>query len=340
MSANERRVLKWRKFQASKTVMPAQRAIGGQTVNVVGHRVFVIGSYPFGPYDEVCTYVYDSSRNEWTELTLPAAPTQRFGHICVLVDDKLFLFGGSTAKRTECALHVLDLPSLSWSARPVQGQPLSLFTSTAHFVEHLGKILLICGRIVGGLFSEHVYALDPDSKEWVKCNARGRSPKVGFHASCIAFNKVYVIGGVSSEGVGWERTELGGAVVHIFDFSLGLQRSVWSTVEVGGAVAPKTVGASLIYLGGGKILHMGGSSYEFVRDDELNNRRFLYMYDLSEKTASLIPYDPQAKLSCTGLGPNERKNFGFARWQNKLIIFGGFKETMEYLYELDTSALL
>lgn len=331
MSGNERRVLKWRKFQASRSVLPRQREIGAQTVNVVGRYLYALGSYPFAQYNRVCTYVYDRSLNEWTELSLPTAPPQRFGHVSVLVDDKLFLFGGAVLHTLSNKLYVLDLSLFTWTEWHLENKPPPLFTSTAHFIENLRKVLVVCGKLDGGLFSENVYALDPDEREWMKCSAKGRSPTCAFHASCIAFDKLYVIGGATAA----RNTD--GTVVSVFDFSLGLQRSVWSTIDVDGETARSSIGSSLVYFGNGKILHLGGKRFS---TGPTADRDFLHWYDLRSKTVCLVPYENQAELSCSGAGPTERRNFGFAHLHDKVMIFGGYLERVDQLYELDISPLL
>lgn len=331
MAGKEQLVLRWRKFQAGRRVIPRQRQMGAQTVDVVGRYLFVLGSYPLGEHKAISTFVYDRGINEWKELTLPYAPHQRFGHVTALVDDKLILFGGSVYLDLQNDLHVLDLSLMKWTEWRMEVKPPPLVTSTAHYVEKLRRVLVVCGKLSGRFFSKYVYALDPDCQKWLRCRAKGRSPQCGFHASCLSANKIYIIGGVSRQG------PLSGTQVYMFDFSQGLTCCIWSKIEVVGEPARSSIGSSLVYCRQGKILHLGGKRFSVgpTRDKD-----FLHLYDLEKQTVSLVPYDEEAAVSCTGSGPTERRNFGFAHWHDKLIVFGGYEEKVDHLYALDVSPLL
>ena len=298
-------MLTWRRFEVANASMPATRNLGFQTVTVVGADLFVLGSYPADGRSTLSMHVFNLSRREWRERNLRDKPRQRFGATTTLVDDMLYVFGGTYIGSLN-DLHTFDLVVGEWQILTLKNPPPPLFTHTGHFAEHLRKILIVCGVIQGGRrYSEDVYALDPDKKEWYKCVAKGRSPACGFHGSCLSFDKIFVVG--------------------------------WSEIVVEGGTSRSNIGCSLVYFYGGGLLHLGGKRFSTGPTADID---FLHWYDLNEKTVSLVRYDSvHMDPACRGPGPTERRNFGMARVHDKILVFGGYQEKADPMYELDVSSL-
>lgn len=330
MASNEQAVLRWKKLEVPTLIRGVNREIGFQTVTAVGHYLFVHGSFRLD-YEKLSTYVFNLQLTKWTELTYKNAPSQRFGHVAALVDDKLLIFGGYRVDGSYGNdLYENDLSLRTWSKLNPTSPPPRLFTSSAHYHEQWRKLFVVCGKTQANNLSDKVYALDPYGLGWTACIAKGQAPQCGFHGSCMSTDKIFIIGGVS------RTSELSGNEVHVFDFSRGLQQCVWSRVEVEGETARNNIGCSLLYFHPGRILHFGGKQFN---TGPTGDREFLHWYDLEKGTVDLVPYFRQASVSCTGPGPTERRNFGFVRLFDKVIVFGGYQERADPLYILNISAL-
>lgn len=321
---------------ASPEGQPPVRTLGFHSVTVVGRYVYILGGAPLDSLHTIRTYVFDLKLKEWRARVMHHGPSERYGHTTTLVDDKLMLFGGYiTAEVFTNDLHIYDIPLDRWTQlNPPCPLPPVLFVPTAHYAEQVRKMFIVCGVIVGGrTYSKDVFAINPDEQKWIKCKAKGKSPGRGFHASCLSNSKIYLIGGVSEDG------ELGGNVVHVFDFSRGLHACGWSEIRIQGMAARSSIGSSLVYFHGGRILHLGGKAF-VSRQTQAKN--FLHWYDLNSKKVSLVPHcdtDTAETVTCSGFRPTERRNFGLIHLNDKLMIIGGYKLPASEVYELDISSL-
>lgn len=322
-SKDTAKVLSWRQLKLS---VRAGRISGFHSVTAAGRYLFVFGSHPQENYTTICSHVFDRQDKKWSELTFAVGPCQRYGHSATLVDDKIYLFGGKSERYLN-DLHAYDISLNAWTECDADPKPPANLVHTAHYAESIRTILTVCGRTNNNKSAGQVYAYGIDMKLWTECKAKGIAPARCFHSSCISGTKIYVNGGYSPQRVADPK------VIHIFDFSQGLRQCAWSSIHMKGRLDRTVHGAALVYVSDKRLLLLGGhSGYGSANDS------FLYLYDLNSER--ILEIKPKGDTIRTTLGgPSLRRNFGCARLQSKILVFGGFETSMDPMYELDISAL-
>lgn len=335
LTHRKKRVLRWRIIQSINDLRGSRSSLYFHTVTAVSKYLIVFGGYP-SQGTRLSPFFFDRNLQQWTRSVVKDAPPDRYSHTTTLVDDKLIVFGGTRGSNVMSDIHVYDLALKNWTEISARGRIPALFGHTAHLVEDIRKVLIVCGRNESRTgCSEHVFTFDPDTAKLSKCKAKGTSPQCAFHGSCMAGRKIYIVGGIPN-------LIPGSSKLSVFDFSLGFAQCAWSQVRVVGAPATGHVGPAighvgpvLMYVRPGKFLQLGGTT---LRGD--NNWGFLRWFDLENKTVSLIQSRKAGDITCKGLGPSARRNFGFARLHDKVLVFGGVKQPCNQIYQLDISPLL
>lgn len=329
--AETQKHLRWRRSYLHRSGTNLNRRLGFQSVTAAGRYLFVFGSYPEAAYRKISTYVFDLCQKEWSEIVLEDAPCQRFGHTATLVDDKIYLVGGTHVGYLK-DVHIYDIALNAWSECVVEKEIFPhIYTHTAHFAERFGKILVVCGITTEFGYSGNVYALETEKTLWTQCKPKGQGPTCYFHASCIGSNKIYVTGGLAPN-----QTQATMESVYVFDFSYGLRQCAWSSIEVNGFPYRIHYGGAMVYLQQEKILYLGGESLH-PRQNFSALEGFLYLYDLRANSVEMIR--ERGAVTCSGHAPGKRRNFGLAQLHSKVLVFGGCDKEADPMFELDISPL-
>ena len=172
----------------------------GHTVNEIGGRIYVVGGGTAeGEAYARVTLVYDTSSGMWTEIPIPGDRI-RAAHGSCIVGGKLYVVGGNDSIRSIATLERFDPTRGQWDTLS------SMLTDRglAACVSMEGKIYVIGGlRFAGanfewaGLSTVEVY--DTSSETWAPA-ADMPSRRWG-HAAVTVNGKIYVVGGVSFQGV-------------------------------------------------------------------------------------------------------------------------------------------
>ncbi|GAM27489.1 hypothetical protein SAMD00019534_106650 [Acytostelium subglobosum LB1] len=130
---------------------------------------------------------------QWVEVkTKGFAPMGRYRHSAIIIEDKMYVFGGY---RSKCLndLHVLDLKTMTWSEPQQKGDPPSARSS--HSVCMVGKRMILFGGS-GARYSNELFSLDTITMRWRKHDILGTPPSERWcHTMCSFGKKIFVFGG-------------------------------------------------------------------------------------------------------------------------------------------------
>ena len=134
-------------------------------------------------------------------------PSPRSGHSWTRFGDKIFLYGGLTAKGTSDELFVFDTKTLRWDPLMYSGHgPSARYNHSAvvhPWSPNGGKILVLGGRTGGGSSppSSTVHCFDVASGHWSEVHTSGRSPEGRFGMVAWTYCKNLVLyGGCNTRG--------------------------------------------------------------------------------------------------------------------------------------------
>jgi hypothetical protein len=175
-------------------------------------------------------YVFDVRMSVWSQP--PAAgmpPLPRSRHTSVIVDQRLFIWGGIGGGTD---IHILDTRDMVWSTPDVQGPvPDSRFGHTAAVVSVMGSTVMY---IIGGHNSREalsdVRVMDISLMEWKHTDVLGEAPICGNrHATVViergdkmpallvfaadmheTFQNLYSLRVVDATTMRWEQTQTSG----------------------------------------------------------------------------------------------------------------------------------
>ena len=193
-----------------ETTLPGQ-GLNAPTASVVGNFLYVMGGFKTvsnRPTDEV--HVYDLTTHEWS-LAAPL-PNARGGHVAVVLDGKVHLFGGGNSESTLKDHSEYDPATNTW--RDLAPLPRSEGSPAAVVVD--GSIYVIGGRSGYSDFGD-VYIYDPASDSW------SVGPSIdprGTAGAAVYCGGVYLFGGESQS----QNKNLDDV------FRLDLEQKVWETV--------------------------------------------------------------------------------------------------------------
>eukprot|EP01112_Ceratiomyxa_fruticulosa_P007534 TRINITY_DN195_c1_g1_i1.p1 TRINITY_DN195_c1_g1~~TRINITY_DN195_c1_g1_i1.p1 ORF type:complete len:897 (+),score=204.07 TRINITY_DN195_c1_g1_i1:314-3004(+) len=136
-------------------------------------------------------------------------PAPRGGHSTCVVGKKLFVFGGSAYSSkgsssggtkespltiVKSDLHVLDLPTLTWSVPTVQGIPPS--ARYAHTATLISTKIFVFGGFNGRTYLEDLVVLDVLTMTWYAPPVKGTPPSPRYaHTATQVGQKLFVFGG-------------------------------------------------------------------------------------------------------------------------------------------------
>lgn len=170
---------------------------------LVGHRMLVFGGTNGGRKVNDL-HVLDLRTGEWTRPQCKGAPppSPRESHtVTVVGGDRLVVFGGSGEGEGNylCDVHVLDVPTMTWSSPEVRGGHAPA-PRDSHSAVAVGRRLFVFGGDCGDRYHGDVDVLDVDTMAWSMFPVKGASPGVrAGHAAMSVGSKVYIIGGVGDK---------------------------------------------------------------------------------------------------------------------------------------------
>jgi N-acetylneuraminic acid mutarotase len=219
------------------TTLPGQ-GLNAPTASIVGNKLYVVGGFEAVtnvPTDEV--QVYDLQTHQWSKAS--RLPSPRGGHVAVVLDGRIHVFGGGNSVSTLADHSEYDPATNIW--RDLAPLPRSEGSPAAVVVD--GKIYVIGGRSGFSDFGD-VYIYDPATDTW----STGPSIEPRGTAGAVYYcSGIYLFGGESQS----QRKNLDDVL------RLDLKRNVWETVT-SMPIARKFVRAVLfmdsVYIVGGSIV--------------------------------------------------------------------------------------
>jgi len=104
----------WTSSLASSSSKPADRYGHAMVYHAPTQSLFVFGGYggEMSLWNDLCCYHLPT--HTWTKITARSKPSPRYGHSCILYDNKLVVYGGKTmAMVNSDEVFVIDVDSLS-----------------------------------------------------------------------------------------------------------------------------------------------------------------------------------------------------------------------------------
>ncbi|KAF0921213.1 hypothetical protein E2562_039319 [Oryza meyeriana var. granulata] len=168
---------------------------------LVGHRMMVFGGTN-GSKKVNDLHVLDLRTKEWSKPVCKGTPpSPRESHTVTMASgDRLVVFGGSGEGEGNYLndVHVLDVPTMTWSSPEVKGDVPA--PRDSHGAVAVGNRLFVYGGDCGDRYHGEVDVLDMDAMAWSRFEVKGASPGVrAGHAAVGVGSKVYVIGGVGDK---------------------------------------------------------------------------------------------------------------------------------------------
>ena len=193
-----------------ETTLPGD-GLNAPTVSIVNNKLYVVGGFiavTNAPTDEV--HVYDLHTGRWSMAS--PLPSPRGGHVAVVLNNKIHLFGGGNSRSTLADHSEYDPATDTW--RDLAPLPRSEGSPAAVAVD--GKIYVIGGRSGNSDFGD-VYIYDPATDTW----STGPSIEPRGTAGAVVYcGGIYLFGGESQA----ERKNLDSVL------RLDLERNVWESV--------------------------------------------------------------------------------------------------------------
>lgn len=195
----------------------------GHAVTMVGSKFYMFGGQVDGEFlNDLWAFDLNSLRTRATwELVEPAEgsprPAQRTGHICVTLENKIYLFGG-----TDCQYHyndtwVFDTTTNIWTELTCIGFiPSPREGHAASLVDDV--IYVFGGRGVDGKDLGDLGAFKISNQRWYMFQKMGPvpSPRSG-HAMASMGSRVFVLGGLGGESLGNPAKPEDPSLVHVLD---------------------------------------------------------------------------------------------------------------------------
>ena len=248
------------------------KGLRGESLTVVGNRVYCFG----GNDSRYFGAVFYTDSFSWKALKniFPTTIRVRSYHAAVLVDDKIYMHGGSNGPRFFDELVEFD-PVLCKCRKIVSPKSRKRGGASAVFAKSLRQIVFF-----GGLSYENrshhwndIFTLDIDTFQWASVTPKGElpPPRSG-HSAVLADRHMYIFGGFA--GGNRYMNDL-----WIADLQ-GRSKITWSMVQQS-AVSPATrAGPCLNKLGRTLVLLGGRNNFGQVPDEI-----FLFSLEKKEWTA-------------------------------------------------------
>ncbi|CEI92921.1 hypothetical protein RMCBS344292_07168 [Rhizopus microsporus] len=191
----------WSKIRVNSD-MPRGRS--GHTISAHNGKMYVWGGQHQGQYlnDLLIFSLKDyPAKAEWEFVpSTGPAPSPRAGHISVVYDNKLYIFGGINASHLYNDIWCLDLVTRVWSQVEAVGYiPAPRESCAAALVDD--TIYIFGGRGLNGFTLGDLYAFRIKSRRWYTFQNMGSPPSARYGATLtLNQNKIFVFGGDSLYG--------------------------------------------------------------------------------------------------------------------------------------------
>ena len=307
--------------------------MGAQPPPCSKHTMVAQGSRLFVALGEVArdrVFVYDTSNHAWLQAEAATdAPAPLLSRSAgVLIGDEMITFGGidEDAHASSDALHVLDVPTMSWHNLTPGG-----FTPTARMgcaACALGASMYIFGGVDADGYSATFVRYDASAMVWESPQLDGAAPgaRVGHTMTTARNGWVYAYGGAS-----------GGRPLGDI-FVLDLARSYWerATVQDPRAEAPPSkVGHACVHIEVSTQGQLAKDSQAYVGEKLLcfgggDGRRAT-----NETLLIDLPSLSTVRLEPRGRPPQERVGHAMALVRSSLVyVFGGFVRKLGYMFDV------
>jgi N-acetylneuraminic acid mutarotase len=180
--------------------VPVDEGPGAAAVAVQGDRIFVAGGVLKGLSSNLLNtgirqdgfYAYDVSSDLW--LTLPSLPVAVGYSMAAVIDDELWVMGGSDTHERTDRVTAYDIASETWSDKPAL--PVSLSSAASGVLQ--GRIYVTGGiASSSGVISNLTFAFDAARQSWQQA-APMPTPRFAM-AAAVVDDKLYVPTGIFGE---------------------------------------------------------------------------------------------------------------------------------------------
>ncbi|KAJ1302955.1 hypothetical protein OPQ81_003248 [Rhizoctonia solani] len=238
------------------------------------------------------------------------APSPRAGHLSVLTDGLLIVWGGATSTRNgsyrapdDSSIYSLDLTTNYWTKLDVQPSPRARFLCAACMS---GSRLIVFGgsganfMVLDDLWSLDFYSWTQGTPKWERIEAAPGSPsplaRAG-HAMVAYDERLYVFGGFTANDVYLND-------IWCFD----LETRTWAEVQCTGVLPSPRECHSLSLVGDAVYLFGGMEKFGVILGD-------MWSFKISEKRWYRFPNMNHQ--------PSERFGHTMATYEMRMLVFGG-----------------
>ena len=247
----------WRHFPTNGTIKghPNSVALHRHSSQLVGHQIFVFGGRYYGSITGASDkwHVLDLCSKRWSMLAVTNPPSARYCHNMLLVEDKLYVYGG------ECLYDMYEMDIVTLQCREIKPKIItqddveleeertSRFGESLEHYERRDAFVLYGGDLTSALQLFKV-----DTRKWSAVDTKGRSPNSrGYQSSCMSGDHLFIAGGMIQYEV---------YVNDFFMFTfLNCQSGFWTTLSPhqesvhGFAYAPMVLYKGCLLIYGGRI---------------------------------------------------------------------------------------
>lgn len=280
--------LKWKSallhHPAGSLVGPAAILVGG---DVFVHGGFRTRRYPF--------YKFSLSTKQWTSIEGCA---YRYGHSCVLVEDTIYIVGGTSFNRTKLPIEGYDL----LLSRTLQYEQTDTTAELAAYVESCRRIVIL--GVLGGSIFLDAFGFDVDAKRLTKYRvSSGRRPYYSHGASIVECNQKVLF--MSRP----RRHKL-----TLFMLTIKPDYSArWEEIRLTGDALPVLQG-NVLEVVDGLILCFGGKK---ARNETSKKAFFIH-----PRRFEVTQVEDGSAVQQEGVEPSDGFEMGSVSTQNKLWLFG------------------
>jgi N-acetylneuraminic acid mutarotase len=163
------------------------------------------GMHKQGSYNDLYALDLKDTSNGWTKLNARNPPSERGGHSSVLINNRIYVFGGITGPySTDNAVYELDITNkqLTWTKKTTSNAPKN---RNGHVgVSNQGKMYIFGGSDTNSTLLNDLHEYDPATNKWRSIETTNKPTQRYGTASSVYDNKLYIFGGLvpSSSGPG------------------------------------------------------------------------------------------------------------------------------------------
>ena len=175
---------------------------GLSSCQLVGSRVYVVGTLGRTGQTGTTIGVYDLNENQWRWVVDEGenAPFKD-AHASFVADDCFYIHGGRDSTMVpNDNLFRLDLVTHEWSECVSSAvRPIKRYWHTWQYMDRIRYFVFFGGFVLQGANAE-VWQLRVDDFQWSRATVKGRSPLARYgHCSCVVSDKIIFYGGRSKQ---------------------------------------------------------------------------------------------------------------------------------------------